>query len=89
MSRALISDFGGVLTSPLIEGMLAYQEESGISIEELGRAMGRVADARGDNPLFQLERGEITETEFRDLVQAELDGRLDLERLLGLYFEHL
>jgi putative hydrolase of the HAD superfamily len=89
MSRALISDFGGVLTSPLIEGMLAYQEESGISIEELGRAMGRVADARGDNPLFQLERGEITETEFRDLVQSELDGRLDLERLLRLYFEHL
>jgi putative hydrolase of the HAD superfamily len=89
MSQALVSDFGGVLTSPLIEGFLAYQDESGISFEELGRAMGRVADARGEHPLFQLERGEISEAEFRDLVQTELREAFDLERLRTLYFDHL
>ena len=35
--RALISDFGGVLTTPLAAGFLAYQEEARISLEELGR----------------------------------------------------
>ena len=89
MSQALVSDFGGVLTSPLIEGFLAYQDESGISFEELGRAMGRVADARGENPLFQLERGEISEAEFGELVQAELREDFDFQRLRTLYFEHL
>ena len=41
MTRVLISDFGGVLTSPLQEGFLAYQEESGVSLEELGMAMAK------------------------------------------------
>ena len=89
MSRALISDFGGVLTSPLIEGFLAYQDESGISMEELGKAMGRVEEARGEHPLFQLERGEISEAEFGGLLRSELDGAFDLERLRTLYFERL
>ena len=38
--RALISDFGGVLTTPLSAGFLAYQEEAGVSLEELGRRDG-------------------------------------------------
>ena len=33
MRSVLISDFGGVLTTPLQEGFLAYQEESGVSLE--------------------------------------------------------
>ena len=39
--RRLISDFGGVLTTPLSAGFLAYQEESGVSLEDLGTAMQR------------------------------------------------
>ena len=89
MTPTLISDFGGVLTSPLIQGFLAYQDESGIAFEELGKAMGRVAEARGEHPLFQLERGEISEAEFAELVQSELEQELDFARLGTLYFEHL
>ena len=37
MRNAFISDFGGVLTSPLSEAFLAYQEESKVSLEDLGR----------------------------------------------------
>jgi epoxide hydrolase-like predicted phosphatase len=87
--RALISDFGGVLTTPLSAGFLAYQEEAGLSLSELGTAMQRAADAHGDHPLFALERGEIPEAEFARRLEEHLDGRFDLARLRELYFELL
>jgi putative hydrolase of the HAD superfamily len=89
MTRALISDFGGVLTSPLQDGFLAYQEESGVSLEELGIAMAKATEQHGDHPLFVLERGEITELEFRERIEAHLESGFDLTRLRTLYFERL
>ena len=89
MIRAVISDFGGVLTTPLSRGFLAYQEEAGVSLEELGLAMARATRAHGDHPLFVLERGEITEAEFARRLEEQLDGRFDLGRLRELYFERL
>jgi epoxide hydrolase-like predicted phosphatase len=85
----LICDFGGVLTTPLQAGFLAYQEESGVSLEELGKAMGRAAEEHGDHPLFMLERGEITEAEFRQRIERHLEDGFDLARLRTLYFERL
>jgi putative hydrolase of the HAD superfamily len=87
--RALITDFGGVLTSPLHEGFLAYQEESGVSLEQLGRAMARATEEHGDHPLFQLERGEITEAEFRGRIEPHLEDGFDLTRLRTVYFERM
>jgi epoxide hydrolase-like predicted phosphatase len=89
MRRALITDFGGVLTSPLHLGFLAYQEESGVSLEQLGRAMARATEEHGEHPLFVLERGEISETEFRARIEAHLEDGFDLARLRTLYFERL
>jgi putative hydrolase of the HAD superfamily len=89
LSRTFISDFGGVLTSPLSEGFLAYQEESGVTIEELGRGMARAAEAHGEHPLFALERGEISEREFADRLERELPDGFNLTRLLEIYFERL
>jgi putative hydrolase of the HAD superfamily len=85
----LICDFGGVLTTPLQEGFLAYQEEAGVSLEELGTAMARAAEEHGDHPLFVLERGEITEAEFWERLSRHAGERFDLERLRALFFEHL
>jgi putative hydrolase of the HAD superfamily len=62
--RAVISDFGGVLTTPLIQSFLAYERESGISLEELGMAMARATEEYGEHPLFELEKGRLTEAEF-------------------------
>jgi putative hydrolase of the HAD superfamily len=88
--RAVISDFGGVLTTPLIEAFLAYEGESGVKFEELGRAMQRVAEkSDGEYPLFQLERGEITEREFLASIEAELDGDVRLDSLRETYFANL
>jgi putative hydrolase of the HAD superfamily len=89
MRSVLISDFGGVLTSPLQEGFLAYQEESGVSLEELGKAMGLAAEEHGEHPLFALERGEITEAEFRARIEPHLESGFDLARLRALYFERM
>jgi putative hydrolase of the HAD superfamily len=85
----LISDFGGVLTTPLIRGFLAYQEESDVTMEDLGHAMARAEEAHGAHPLHSLERGEISEAEFGSRLTNELDGRFDFEHLRRLYFEHL
>jgi putative hydrolase of the HAD superfamily len=85
----LVCDFGGVLTTPLQEGFLAYQEEAGVSLEELGRAMGRAAEEHGDHPLFELERGEITEAEFRARIEAHLHAGFDVERLHELFLERV
>jgi putative hydrolase of the HAD superfamily len=87
--RALISDFGGVLTSPLEAGFLAYQEEARISLEDLGRAMQDATDAYGDHPLYALERGEISEREFGRRLEEHLHDGFDLGRLRELYFELL
>jgi epoxide hydrolase-like predicted phosphatase len=85
----LICDFGGVLTTPLEAGFLAYQEESGLPLEELGTAMGRAAEEHGDHPLFMLERGEITEQEFGARISAHLHSGFDLTRLRELFMERL
>jgi putative hydrolase of the HAD superfamily len=89
MRRALISDFGGVLTSPLQDGFLAYQEESGVSLENLGRAMARASEEHGEHPLFVLERGEISAREFRARIEPHLEDGFDLTRLSTLYFERM
>jgi putative hydrolase of the HAD superfamily len=89
MIRALISDFGGVLTTPLLAGFLAYQDEAGISLEELGKAMQRAAEEHGEHPLFALERGEITEREFGRRLEQQIEDGFDLARLRHLYFERI
>jgi epoxide hydrolase-like predicted phosphatase len=86
--RAVISDFGGVLTTPLIESFLAYQRETGIAIEDLGAAMGRVMEQdEGRHPLFELEKGNMTEEEFLRRIGAEL-GR-ELSSMRETYFANL
>jgi putative hydrolase of the HAD superfamily len=87
--RALISDFGGVLTSPLSAGFLAYQEEARISLEQLGHAMQAATEAHGEHPLYALERGEIAESEFARRLEEQLHEDFDLGRLRELYFERL
>ena len=89
MRDVLISDFGGVLTTPLQEGFLAYQDEAGVSLEELGTAMARAAEEHGDHPLFMLERGEIPETEFWARLERHVGTHFDLDRLRALFFDRL
>ncbi len=90
---AVISDFGGVLTSPLLDSFVAFQELSGISLEQLGAAMAAVAAREGTNPLFELETGRMTEARFLELLSDELSSAVGREvSMHGFgerYFAHL
>jgi epoxide hydrolase-like predicted phosphatase len=87
--KAVISDFGGVLTTPLGNAFTAWQRESGVGLEDLGAAIAAATERHGDHPLFLLEKGEITQVEFVRRVDAELGGEHSLEGVLEIWFEHL
>ena len=87
--RAVISDFGGVLTSPLFESFAAWQRQSGLSFEALGSAMVQAAERSGIHPLYELEKGTISEAEFLRMLEAELGEGASLSGMRDVYFEHL
>ena len=87
--RAVISDFGGVLTTPLFEAFAAWQRQSGLSFEVLGQAMADATDRSGSHPLYDLETSAITEDEFLRLLEAELEPGTSLSGMRDVYFEHL
>jgi putative hydrolase of the HAD superfamily len=91
--EAVVSDFGGVLTSPLVESFMAFQDQTGISTEVLGKGMQAATEANGDNPLFEMERGEITEVAFleklTDSLEPLLGHRPEMHRFKEIYFEAL
>jgi len=91
--EAVISDFGGVLTTPLIQSFMAFQDETGISAETLGKGMQAAAEANGENPLFEMERGEITEVAFletlTDALEPLLGHRPEMHRFKEIYFDAL
>jgi len=91
--EAVISDFGGVLTSPMLDSFTAFQDSSGISLEHLGKAIGALFEQLGANPLFELETGRMTEARFLELLGSELSAQLGHEVAMHefgeRYFEHL
>lgn len=91
--EAVISDFGGVLTAPLLNGFRAFQETAGIPLEAFGQAMAAIAARHGANPLFELETGRMTEASFLGELSSQLSD--DLGRPVTLhgfgetYLDHL
>jgi len=89
----VISDFGGVLTTPLIQSFAAVQDETGVPFEELAKAMAAIQEEEGRHPLFELETGRITEAEFLrklgDRLEPVLGHRPELHRFREIYFDAL
>ena len=79
--RALVDSFVGVLGA------------SGVSLEELGKAMAALAEREGSNPLFELETGRLSEARFMgslaDELSARRGSRVDLDGFGERYFRHL
>jgi putative hydrolase of the HAD superfamily len=71
--RAVVSDFGGVLTAPLLGGFALVQEDTGVPPRAFGEALVRAGEP---NPLFALEVGAITEAAFLATLERELTGIL-------------
>ena len=87
MIRAVISDFGGVLTTPIAESFVAYQRESGIPFEELGKALARLAEEHGEHPLYELEKGKLSEADFIAGLEREVGRKMGSFR--ETYFANL
>jgi putative hydrolase of the HAD superfamily len=86
--RAVISDWGGVLTSPLLGSFNRFQDEAGVPLETLGLAMQRVTQRTGENPIFGMERGEISEADFLAAIGAEIEAELGRGVPMEAFAEH-
>jgi putative hydrolase of the HAD superfamily len=62
--KALIVDFGGVLTTPLQDAMAGYAESLGIELQDLVRVALRAYAGEDDNLVTGFETGRIPEEEF-------------------------
>lgn len=85
--KAVVSDFGGVLTTPLMASFMSLQDEIGIAPEVFGKAMRAVAEEDGVNPLYAMERGEISEAAFLERLAEALRPLLDHEPHLHRFRE--
>lgn len=62
--KALVLDFGGVLTTPLQDALASFAQETGIEMSDLVRAaLGAYAGSE-DSLVTDFETGRITEEEF-------------------------
>jgi putative hydrolase of the HAD superfamily len=93
--RGVITDWGGVMTSPIIDTVTAWLAADGIdrdSYRTVMRAWVRQAYDPGleTSPVRALERGECTETEFEALLAEQLTrldgGAVAAEGLLARMF---
>jgi putative hydrolase of the HAD superfamily len=91
--RCVICDFGGVLTTPLVGSFMAFQDQTGIPTEALGSAMARIYERDGEHPLYELEKGRVTEHEFLAQLRVELAVELghepELHDFKEIYFQAL
>jgi putative hydrolase of the HAD superfamily len=89
----VISDFGGVLTTPLVQSFAAVQDQTGIPFEKLGNAMAAIQEREGEHPLFELEKGKLSEADFLaklgDALEPMLGHRPELHRFREIYFDAL
>jgi putative hydrolase of the HAD superfamily len=91
--EAVVSDFGGVLTTPLMHAFAAIQDENDLDPGALGAALRRITERDGRHPLYELECGRMTEHDFLAELSAQLRedlGRdIELQTFAERYFTHL
>jgi putative hydrolase of the HAD superfamily len=91
--EVVVSDFGGVLTTPLIDTFAALQEEDDLDAGAMGGALRRIAERDGRHPLYELECGRMTEQDFLARLAAQLRedlGRpVEMQSFAERYFAHL
>jgi epoxide hydrolase-like predicted phosphatase len=89
-SRALLLDYGGVLTTPVTESLLAWERRQGLKEREAIDVV-RTAYGSDDGGLIgQLERGEVAPEDFELELAALLRGQgvtlrepVDIREMVG------
>ncbi|RSS81124.1 HAD-IA family hydrolase [Streptomyces sp. WAC06614] len=81
----LVLDFGGVLTTPLLPAVLAFEQREGLEQGACIRAL--YMDAEGIRLTHELERGALTQTEWNQAAATKLGVSPD--NLMGRLFADL
>ncbi|MCX4593237.1 HAD-IA family hydrolase [Streptomyces sp. NBC_01549] len=80
MRHAIWTDFRGVLTPPLREGLRTYCEGKEFTPEQLGRCLRAIADRHGrPDGMAVLDSGVLTEREWTAEIEQELSARFGLD----------
>jgi putative hydrolase of the HAD superfamily len=87
--QAVVSDFGGVLTSPLLLAFERVQGRIDIAPEAYAEAMAHSLAHEGVHPLFALERGEITYEDFVGRLERGLEATRGITVSLQDFGDHL
>ncbi|MEU2234373.1 HAD family hydrolase [Streptomyces vietnamensis] len=87
--RAVVLDYGGVLTNPLHETFAAFADTVGVPLEQLQAAFATATRVDGRSPMADLETGRCTEEEMVLRVLRHLPGSPGLELLGGVPFGDL
>jgi putative hydrolase of the HAD superfamily len=85
--RAVISDFGGVLTTPMVGSFNVFAERSKIEPASLGRALATVMQRDGAHPLYELECGRMSERTFMRTLEEALCEEVGREITLAGFAE--
>ncbi len=93
MIRAIVSDFGGVLTTPLSGSFQGFADKSGVELATMGQALAAMHERDGTHPLHELECGRMSESAFVEGLRGslcEMLGRdVDLASLAETLWEGL
>ncbi|MFN2390040.1 MAG: HAD family hydrolase [Actinomycetota bacterium] len=88
--RALVVDYGGVLTSPLQDALTAFSNELGIELQDLVRAVLPLYSGGADELVARYETGQMTDEEFSHELAARFasitGAPVDPERLVNRMF---
>lgn len=84
----VISDYGGVLTTPLMGAFAKLNERHGMPDTALNLALLTAGEKAGSNLLFDLECGRIAEVDFLQILGAQLSDDLGRTIDLSQFSEH-
>jgi putative hydrolase of the HAD superfamily len=88
--QALIVDFGGVLTTPMQDALVAFSEQVGIELQDLVRVALKAYSGETDPLVVAFEKGELGEAEFAiqfaQRLAQETGVQVDPERVVGQMF---
>jgi putative hydrolase of the HAD superfamily len=70
--RAIVSDFGGVLTTPLAGSFQRIADRSEVELVALSQALATIHERDGAHPLHELECGRMSETVFVEGLRRAL-----------------
>ena len=88
---ALVVDYGGVLTTSIVDSMQVFANEEGIEMDALARvAMGAYSETDGEDLVSQFETGRIPEDkfsiQFAQRLAQETGKEIDPERFVNRMF---